>query len=128
MWSGTAFDCSAGEISILHSSFVGIAGSCNNGAIIGRGVTLNGNQYTSHLDVVLSDELVGRTVTCSVDDGNLNLIGNMSLTINNTSEFGQHHGITKLLHHLSSVCACTADISFSDNFVCASLLYYAHVE
>ena len=88
MWSGTAFVCPDNDISIRHSNFVGREGSCNNGAIIGQGVTLNGNQYTSRLDVIMSEELVGRTIICSVDDGiNLNQIGNTTLAINDKSEF-----------------------------------------
>ena len=84
MWSGTAFTCSSGEIRLRHSNFVGAVGSCNDGAINGTGVTLNGNQYTSRLDVIMTAELVGRTVTCSVDD---NHIGSVTLAVNNTSKY-----------------------------------------
>ena len=90
MWSGTAFSCQSGEISLRHGRFMDAVGSCNNGAIIGRGVTSEGNQYTSRLDVTMSNDLVGKTVTCSVDD---NLIGSMTLAINNTSEFLHNRAI-----------------------------------
>ena len=114
VWSGTAFDCSANEISIRHSNFVGVTRSCST--IIGRGVTSNGNQYTSHLDVIMSEEIIGRTITCSVDDGNLNLIGRKTLAINDTSEFWITHPDIKAIvrHHYVILQSCVRPIYMMD--------------
>ena len=89
MWSGSAFMCQAREISLRHGRFnqMEAIGSCNDGAIVGRGVASNGDQYTSQLDVTLSSGLIGRTVTCSVDDGvGSTEIGTTTLAVNATSE------------------------------------------
>ena len=69
-WSGTAFMCGGNEIILRHNDFEGSVRECNNGAIAGYGTQIDGDCYTSRLDVTLSPELNGRTVTCSVDDGN----------------------------------------------------------
>ena len=84
MWSGSAFMCQSREISLRHIRFLDAIGDCNNGAIIGKGITISNNSYTSHLYVTLSTELIGRSVYCSLDDGiNFLPIGtrNLSLSI-----------------------------------------------
>ena len=79
--------CQGGEISLRHVRFLDSIGECNDGAIVAQGVSVHNNQYISHLNVILSSELVGRTVTCSLDDGaNLNAIGAINLVLNTTSE------------------------------------------
>ena len=88
VWAGTAFMCQGGEISLRHVRFLDSIGACNNGAIVAQGVSVKNNHYTSHINVTLSSELVGRNVTCSLDDGmNLISIGEINLVPNNTSEF-----------------------------------------
>ena len=89
MWAGSAFMCQAGEISLRHVRFLEAFGECNNDAVIGRGIEIANNSYTSHLYITLTPELVGKTVTCSVDDGtNLISVGASSLTVS-TSEYYQ---------------------------------------
>lgn len=86
VWSGSAFMCASGEITLKHISLVGALGECNNGAIIAQGVAVDNNRYTSRLDVILSAGLVGRTVSCSVDTiDDLIQIGNDTLIVS-TSE------------------------------------------
>ena len=89
MWAGSAFMCQGGEIPLRHFGFLEAIGECNDGAIIGQGVDIAINNsltyYTSHLYVTLSPELLGRTVTCSVDDGDLIHVGASNLTVS-TSE------------------------------------------
>ena len=84
VWSGSAFMCQGEEIPLRHFGFLAASGECNNGAIIGRGVEItNNNCYTSQLSVRLSLELVGRTVTCSIDDGlnSVTQVGTTNLTV-----------------------------------------------
>lgn len=88
VWSGSAFMCEGNEISLRHGRFTNseAIGSCNDEAIVGRGVASNGTQFTSQLDVILSSELLGDTVSCSVEDGsNLNITGTANLAKNTTS-------------------------------------------
>ena len=89
VWSGSAFMCQGGEIPLRHVGFLEAGGECNNGAVIGRGIEIINNCYTSQLSVLLSPELIGRTITCSVDDGlssSLVEVGTSNLTIS-TSKF-----------------------------------------
>ena len=70
VWGGTAFNCpDRNEISLRHNQFENAIGECNDGAIVGYSVENVDNCFTSRLDVRLSADLQGRTITCSVDDG-----------------------------------------------------------
>ena len=71
IWTGSAFTCSASrnEISLLHNRFSsteGDYGSCNNEAIVARslGVNVEGNLYTSQLNVTVTAEIAGMTIMC----------------------------------------------------------------
>ena len=81
--------CQGGEIPLQHNRFpLQAVGSCNDGAIIGQSVAVENNCYKSHLNLTLSSALVGRSVSCFVDDGSSQTsIGTVVLTINTTSEF-----------------------------------------
>jgi hypothetical protein len=65
------------EILLRHSNFQNAIGECNNGAIRGYNIENDNNFFTSRLDVRLSADLQGRTISCSVDDGisSVTLIG-----------------------------------------------------
>ena len=74
VWTGTAFNCSSSnnDILLLHSHFSsteGGYGSCNNGAIVGRSLGVEGNYYTSQLNVTVTTDVAGKTVECFYDDG-----------------------------------------------------------
>ena len=88
IWNGSAFDCDSpnNEIILLHSRFNltnDIAPlTCNNGAIVGQGVRVNSNNYTSQVNVTLRSELVGKDIKCSHESGSsVSLIGNTSIFI-----------------------------------------------
>ena len=88
VWGGTALtDCSVGnDISLRHNDFENAAGECNNGAIVGYSIGILNDSYTSRLDVRLSNDLQGQTITCSVeDDYSLNMVGNATLTVSTQS-------------------------------------------
>ena len=84
LWKGTAFDCNtpSNEIVLRHFQFVsGVAGTCNNGMIVGRSLnrTVDGpnSTFTSQLVIRLpllnatnsSESLDGRTIECIYDNG-----------------------------------------------------------
>lgn len=69
VWSGSAFMCGARKISLRHNDFQAAMGICNEGAIVAYSVENVDNCYTSRLDVTLSDELQGQSISCSRDDG-----------------------------------------------------------
>ena len=74
VWGGTAFNCgSRNEITLRHNAneFENAVLECNDGAIAGYGVDSVDNCFTSRLDVRLSADLQGRTITCSKDDGSV---------------------------------------------------------
>ena len=70
IWLGSAFDCSnsANEITLLHWN-VGCYSVCNNGAITARILSVEGNNYTSQLNVTVTPDMAGKTVTCASDTG-----------------------------------------------------------
>ena len=91
VWGGTAFDCTGrNEISLRHNEFENAVGECNDGAIVGYSIQTAENFYTSRLDVRLSADLQGRTVTCSVDDGTVTLLGTVVLIVSTPSGKWQH--------------------------------------
>ena len=70
LWYGNASNCLINGIVLLHSRFTdGIYGTCNNGAIVARILSVEGNNYTSQLNVTVTPETAGKTVMCASDDG-----------------------------------------------------------
>ena len=71
MWNGTAFsDCPQDEILLRHSLYSrteGTAGTCNNGDIVGQSLGVQGNHYISQLNVTVTPDIVGKTITCVYD-------------------------------------------------------------
>ena len=72
VWTGNAFYCpwfSNNEIVLLHTShFLSTSGGCN-GAIVARGLSIDGNNYTSQLTVTVTPDTTGRTIMCCSDNG-----------------------------------------------------------
>ena len=83
VWAGDAFNCSGtdNEIVLLHSRFHNeINGSCNNGAIVARSLSVEGENYTSQLNVTVTPDTAGKTVECNSDNGtNTILISSFSI-------------------------------------------------
>ena len=68
MWGGSAFDCAGNGIILGHENFIGgTSGECNDGAIVGQSVDVSGAYYTSQLNIIVSDGLNNKVVTCSSD-------------------------------------------------------------
>lgn len=89
IWKGDIFDCPANEISLLHSRFTHEQRECNGRSIIGQGVKVENNQYTSwshcQLNIILDENMVGKVIECyfeAAESGNPVLID--LLTINTT--------------------------------------------
>lgn len=87
VWGGSAFNCAGGnEINLRHHDFEDAAGECNNGAIVGYSIENVDNFYTSRLDVRLSNDLHGQTITCSVEgESSLTTIGAATLIVSTQS-------------------------------------------
>ena len=73
IWTGSALDCvlSNDDIVLLHRRFLysGSSGTCNNGAIVARGLSIEGNNYTSQLSVIVTPDTAGKTIVCASDNG-----------------------------------------------------------
>ena len=71
VWNGAAFSgCPQNEILLQHHQFTqtgGPTGTCNNGAIVGQSLGVQGNNYTSQLNVTITPKTAGRTITCAYD-------------------------------------------------------------
>lgn len=82
MFQESAINCNS--IILLHNHFNTTPKSCNNGTIIGQGLTAEGNCYTSRLSVESCCGLVGSTIEYHHDNGSATKrIG--SFTIPNTT-------------------------------------------
>jgi hypothetical protein len=73
IWTSSAFNhCNNEEIILLHNRFnntIGIYAMCNNGAIVGRSLSVEGNNYTSQLNVTVTPDTAGKTIECASDNG-----------------------------------------------------------
>ena len=73
IWKGTVFrSCNIEEITLLHNRFQSNGGTvhvCNDRAIVARIVSVEGNNYTSQLSVVVTPEIVGNSIECRHDNG-----------------------------------------------------------
>ena len=71
LWTGNAFrGCQQNAIFLQHHQFTptgGPIGSCNNEAIVGRSLGVQGNNYTSQLNVTITPETAGKTIVCAYD-------------------------------------------------------------
>lgn len=69
IWDGSAFQCISNSIILRHSQYPhGAADVCNNGLITGQSLRVNGDCFTSQLNVTISSELNGRGVRCTSGD------------------------------------------------------------
>ena len=100
VWGGTAFQCAGDAITLRNSDFGSLSspavGVCNNGQIIGRGILQENNCYTSQLNVTFNEDLVGRTVTCGVDDGSLTTVDSMILATSTSKYISNSRSVVKL--------------------------------
>ena len=84
VWRGSAVSPGC-EVTLIHSEYLSPGGArsvCNNGAIVGQGVGVENNCYTSMLNVQISQSLVGRTIECNIDDGiHTSLINSSTINI-----------------------------------------------
>lgn len=50
--------------------------TCNNGDIVGQSLGVQGNNYTSQLNVTITPDTAGKTIICAYDDFTENLLLN----------------------------------------------------
>ena len=74
IWRGTALDClqDGSEIILRHSLFASNQAfrTCNNGDIVGRGIRVVNNCYTSQLNVTVRESFNNKTVQCILLNSN----------------------------------------------------------
>ena len=66
VWTGSALDCPLTNNGIVfYSHFdAGTYRTCNNGAIVARGLSVEGNSYTSQFNVTITPDTAGKTIEC----------------------------------------------------------------
>ena len=73
IWSGSALNnCIFNEIVLLHNHFnTGTYNRIcsNNGAIVVRGLSVEGNIYTSQLNITVTPDIAEKTIECGSDNG-----------------------------------------------------------
>ena len=71
IWTGTAFSgCQQNEILLQHSLFTstgGSTGTCNNRDIVGQSLGVQGNNYTSQLNITITQDTAGKIIACAYD-------------------------------------------------------------
>ena len=71
-WTGTAFALNCPHINgivLFHNHFTETYRACNNGAIVARGLSVEGNNYTSQLNVTVTHDIAGETIKCFYFNG-----------------------------------------------------------
>ena len=99
VWTGTAFNCSETEdkLTLLHirDRFSSIIRGCNDDAISGHGIRIDGNRYyTSQLNIIVDSYMDGKSVECFYDRNIVGetLVGNSTIMI--TSGTACYHNST----------------------------------
>ena len=90
VWTGTVFDCpeTENQLELVHiRRFLNTTRGCNDGAIVGRGIRVEGGNYTSHLYITVDPSMNGKSITCLYDvDSSKMLIGNSTIIILTTGK------------------------------------------
>ena len=71
IWTGAAVHCPlAGNYIVLYHHYSkSTSRSCNNRTIVGQILSVEDNNYTSQLNVTVTPDTAGKTITCSKDTG-----------------------------------------------------------
>ena len=68
VWSGSALNCpgSNNEITLPHDRFLneGAFGTCNDGSVVARSLSVDNNFYFSQLNVTVTPDTAGRRIEC----------------------------------------------------------------
>ena len=121
VWEGSAFHCAnnGDEINILHKTgFMSREMKCNDGIIVGRGLRVQDNCFTSQLIINITSDMIGESIECIYDDalGNETIIGSLTIAITGPGKIKSH--LASSPDPLPSV--ITIIIAY-DNFICRSL-------
>ena len=74
VWNSTFFDCQDGrtEIQLRHSRYDDVDSpphtDCNGGAVIAKSIGVIDNCYTSQLIVTIGEDMVNKTIECSIQN------------------------------------------------------------
>ena len=73
VWTGSALNCPSDEIVLTHRSFTrnnlhGKMRTCNNGSTVAQSLFVRNNLYISQLNITVTQNAVGKTITCIYDD------------------------------------------------------------
>ena len=77
VWTGSAFDCPRTNDSIVlrHTiKYNTTVGTCNSGIIFGKVVAVEGDCFTSQLNISATPDLKGKNITCIQRNGNEEMI------------------------------------------------------
>lgn len=108
IWTGKAFKCSNSdnEIALRNSQFAsGSSGTCNNGAIAARSLTVtNGSYHTSQLNVTVSSGLNQASIECKYNSNEgLSSVGTAILTVILGKESTYCHAYIVVLYTRASI-------------------------
>ena len=86
VWQGSAFQCVGNRIVLRHSQFTsleGATGECNSGLVMiaGHSLRVEGDCYTSQLNITVSSSLNSQTVECAYSGGETSVVGSSTIDI-----------------------------------------------
>ena len=71
VWNGSVFNCVGNDITLIYVRFASspiAAGECNNGSIVAQGISVKDDSYTSQLNINITPDMIGKTVSCVHDN------------------------------------------------------------
>ena len=83
IWRGSALsNCQNNELSLLHRQFKTASTSCDNPSIVAMGRDTDNGSYTSQLTIMVTDDVIGKSVECAHYDNNITTtIGSLNITV-----------------------------------------------
>ena len=107
VWRGSAFDCPSSNDSIIlrhTTAYNATSGTCNNGFITWRGVSVVGDCFISQLSIDIwayIPDLEGTNITCVYDNGSIEVvIGTISIV---PERINHHIGKSMLLRGCNTI-------------------------
>ena len=89
VWMGDFFCCSSGSLALelIHSQFnyersgqASYTWICNDGNKAARIISAENGNFTSHLNLTLTSDIVGKAIECAYDNGTIHRVGSLNLT------------------------------------------------
>ena len=117
IWKGEFFDCLSEEVALPHYKFIDRYDECNNGSVVGKGLKIEDNHYTSQLNVSLEESMIGKTIECHYEGGGQTFIDSVII---NTTGMCLHWAILLILMKIHPHGRLDFGFGQSEKIICIS--------